>query len=128
MLDWMIFSVPNAHILPLGTWLHSDFQDLLELYPTISRFGPRTVCDTLGSELPEDRNYVFLTCTLCLSESEVAQSCPTLSDPMDYSLPGYSIHGIFQARVLEGGAIAFSNSANAWSIIVCGASYMLSKS
>ena len=35
------------------------------------------------------------------SESEVAQSCPTLSDPMDCSLPGASIHGIFQARVLE---------------------------
>ena len=42
------------------------------------------------------------------SESEVIQSCPTLSDPMVCSLPG-SIHGIFQARVLEWGAIAFSN-------------------
>ena len=42
------------------------------------------------------------------SESEVVQSCPTLSDPMDFSLPGFSIHGIFQARVLEWGAIAFS--------------------
>ena len=42
------------------------------------------------------------------SESEVAQSYPTLSDPMDYSLPGSSIHGIFQARVLEWGATAFS--------------------
>ena len=42
------------------------------------------------------------------SESEVAQSCPTLSDPMDCSLPDSSIHGIFQARVLEGGAITFS--------------------
>ena len=42
-------------------------------------------------------------------KSEVAQSCPTLSDPMDCSLPGSSIHGIFQARVLEWGAIAFSN-------------------
>ena len=42
------------------------------------------------------------------SESEVTQSCPTLSDPMDFSLPGSSIHGIFQARVLEWGAIAFS--------------------
>ena len=42
------------------------------------------------------------------SESEVAQSCPTLSDPMDCSPPGSSIHGIFQARVLEWGAIAFS--------------------
>ena len=43
------------------------------------------------------------------SESEVAQSCPTPSDPMDRSPPGSSIHGIFQARVLEWGAIAFSN-------------------
>ena len=43
------------------------------------------------------------------SESEVAQSCPILSDPMDCSLPGSSVHGIFQARVLEWGAIAFSD-------------------
>ena len=42
------------------------------------------------------------------SESEVAQSCPTLRDPMDCSLSGSSIYGIFQARVLEWGAIAFS--------------------
>ena len=42
------------------------------------------------------------------SESKVAQSCPTLSDLMDCSLPGSSVHGIFQARVLEWGAIAFS--------------------
>ena len=42
------------------------------------------------------------------SESEVDQSYPTLSDPMDYSLPGSSAHGIFQARVLEWGASAFS--------------------
>ena len=41
------------------------------------------------------------------SESEFTQSCPTLSDPMDFSLPGSSVHGIFQARVLEWGAIAF---------------------
>ena len=41
------------------------------------------------------------------SESEVAQSCPTLSDPMDRSLPGSSIHGICQARVLEWVSIAF---------------------
>ena len=54
-------------------------------------------------------------------ESEGAQSCPTLSDPMDCSLPGSSIHGIFQARVLEWGAIAFSGSpqkkeADLWKI------------
>ena len=45
------------------------------------------------------------------SESEVAQSSPTLSDPMDCSLPGSSIHGIFQAKVLEWAAIAFSNDS-----------------
>ena len=44
------------------------------------------------------------------SESEVAQSCLTLSNPMDYSLPGSSAHVIFQTRVLEWGAIAFSES------------------
>ena len=43
------------------------------------------------------------------TESEVTQSCPTLSDPMDCSLPGSSVHGIFQARVLEWVAIAFSD-------------------
>ena len=46
-----------------------------------------------------------------MRESEVAQSCPTLRDPMDCSLPGSSIHGIFQARVLEWGAIAFSTES-----------------
>ena len=50
----------------------------------------------------------LLECMKVKSESEVAQSCPTLSDPMDCSLPGSSVHGIFQARVLEWDAIAFS--------------------
>ena len=50
------------------------------------------------------------------SESEDAQSCPTLSDPTDCSPPGSSIHGIFQARVLEWGAIAFSEHS-AWHIV-----------
>ena len=44
------------------------------------------------------------------SESEFSQLCPTLSNPLDCSLPGSSIHGIFQARVLEWGAISFSNA------------------
>ena len=52
--------------------------------------------------------HFLLQCIKMKSESEVAQSCPTLSDPMDCSPPGSSIHGIFQARVLEWGAIAFS--------------------
>ena len=54
--------------------------------------------------------HFLLQCMKVKSESEVDQSCPTLSDPMDYSLPGSSIHGIFQARVLEWGAIAFSKT------------------
>ena len=48
------------------------------------------------------------------SESEVAQSCPTLSDPMGCSLPGSSIHGIFQARVLEWGAFYFYLMLNSY--------------
>ena len=52
--------------------------------------------------------HFLLQCMKVKSESEVAQSCPTLRDPMDCSLPGSSVQGIFQARVLEWGAIAFS--------------------
>ena len=57
--------------------------------------------------------HFLLQCMKVKSESEVAQSCLALSDPMDCSPPGSSIHGIFQARVLEWGAIAFSD------IIIC---------
>ena len=52
--------------------------------------------------------HFLLQCMKLKSESEVAQSCPTLCDPMDCSPPGSSTHGIFQARVLEWSAIAFS--------------------
>ena len=45
-------------------------------------------------------------------KSEVAQSCPTLCDPMDCSLPGFSVHGIFQARILEWVAISFSRKSS----------------
>ena len=54
--------------------------------------------------------HFLLQCMKVKSESEVTQSCPTPSDPMDCSPPGSSIHGIFQARVLDWGAIAFSIS------------------
>ena len=53
--------------------------------------------------------HFLLQCMKVKSESEVTQSCPTLSYPMDCSPPGSSIHGILQARVLEWGAIAFSD-------------------
>ena len=53
--------------------------------------------------------YFLLPCMKVKSESEVAQLCPTLRDLMDCSLPGPSVHGIFQARVLEWDAMSFSN-------------------
>ena len=55
--------------------------------------------------------HFLLQCMKVKSESEVAQSSPIASDPMDCSLPGSSAHGIFQARVLEWGAIAFSKES-----------------
>ena len=69
----------------------------------------RLLCpwDSLGKNIGVDCHF-FLQCMKVKSESEVAKSCPTLSNPMDCSPPGFSVHGIFQARVLEWGAIAFS--------------------
>ena len=63
--------------------------------------------DSQGKNTGVGCNFL-LQSTKVKSESEVAQSCPTLSDPIDCSPPGSSIHGIFQARVLEWGAIAFN--------------------
>ena len=54
--------------------------------------------------------HFLLQCMKVKSESEVAQSCPTLRDPMNCSLPGSCIRGIFQTRVLDWGAIAFSDT------------------
>ena len=51
------------------------------------------------------------------SESEVTESCPTLSDPMDCSLPDSSVHGSFQARVLEWSAIAFTREVKDWEML-----------
>ena len=76
-----------------------------------------TLCDPIDGSLPGSPRpwdspgkntgvgyHFFLQCMKVKSESEVAQLYPTLSDPMDCSLPGSSVHGIFQARVLEWGA------------------------
>ena len=85
-----------------------------------SRQSCPTLCDPIDSSPLSSRPWdspgkntgvgchFLLQCMKVKSESEVAQSCPTLRDPMDCSLPGSSIHGIFQARVLEWGATAFS--------------------
>ena len=73
-----------------------------------------TLCDRIDSSPPRLRKntgvgrHFLLQCMKVKSESEVAQSYPTLRDPMDCSLPGFSIHGTLQARVLEWVAIAFS--------------------
>ena len=64
--------------------------------------------------------HFLLQCMKEKNESEVAQSCPTLCDPMDCSPPGSSVHGIFQARILEWVAIAFSRD-----ICVCMCKYIL---
>ena len=88
----------------------------------LSRFSRFQLCatptDSSPTRLPcpwdsQGKNFgvgchFLLQCMKAKGESEVAQSCPTLSDPMDCSPPSSSIHGIFQAKVLEWGAIAFS--------------------
>ena len=63
--------------------------------------------------------HCHLQCMKVKKESEVVQSCPTLSDPMDRSLPGSSVHGIFQARVLEWGANTFSNLSSSIPQLIC---------
>ena len=80
------------------------FVDLIFLTLEYVGIPPIAIC-SYSSRFPEERaRYSFVT----KSESEVAQLCQTVSDPMDCSLRGSSIHGIFQARVLEWVAIAFS--------------------
>ena len=61
--------------------------------------------------------HFLLQCMKVKNESEVAQSCLTVSEPMDCSLPGSSVHGIFQARVLEWGATAFSVVLTRWTFV-----------
>ena len=87
-----------------------------------------TLCDPIDSSPPGSWDspakntgvgcHFLLQCVKVKSESEVTQSCPTLCDPMDCSLPGSSIHGIFQARVLEWVAIAFSVTMNGTTVNV----------
>ena len=76
-----------------------------------------TLCDPIAGSPPSlgffrQEHWSGLPLPFPMHESEVAQLCPTLIDPVDCSLPGSSAHGIFQARVLEWGAIAFSGKAD----------------
>ena len=97
-----------------------DVEAKLELLLLLSHFSYVWLCGRQSTRLPRPWDspgkntgmgcHFLLQCMKVKSESEVAQSCPTLSEPMDCSLPGSSVHRIFQARVLEWGAIAFSGS------------------
>ena len=108
LVDYEGYSISSKRFLPTAAAAKS-----LQSCPTLC--NPTDGCPP-GSPVPgilQARRRVgchfLLQCMKVKSESEVAQSCPTLSDPIDCSLPGSFVHGIFQARVLEWGAIAFSN-------------------
>ena len=94
---------------------------LLQLPSRFSRVRLRATPETAAHQAPPSLGFsrqehwsgLLFPSPMHESESEVAQSCPTLGDPVDCSLPGSSVHGIFRARVLEWSAIAFSgNYAN----------------
>ena len=99
-LEWVAVSFSNACMHAccvtsvMSDSLRSHRQQPTRLHPW----------DSPGKNTGVGCHFLF-QCIKVKSESEVAQSCPILSDPMDCSLPGSSIHGIFQARVLEWGAI-----------------------
>ena len=112
--------VPERQSLGLEGWtvLLDEFSMLLLLLSRFSRDSVRPhrrqptrlprPWDSPGKNTGVGCHFL-LQCMKVKSESEVAQSCPTLGDPIDCSPPGFSVHGIFQARVLEWGAIAFSD-------------------
>ena len=111
LLHWQADSLPPSHLrshLPSVAAAAASLQSCPALYDPIDGSLPGSrPWDSPGKNTGVGCHF-FLQCIKVKSESEVAQSCPTLHDPMDCSLPGSSIHGIFQARVLEWGAIAFS--------------------
>ena len=102
--------VPRNHLWWRARFLRSATAKSLQSCPTLCdpRQQPtRLPCpwDSPGKNAGVGCHFL-LQCIRVKSESEVTQSCLTLSDPKDCSLPGSSVHGIFQARVLEWGAIA----------------------
>ena len=107
-MDWE-FGISRCKLLHIE-WIN---QKAL-LYNLLSHFSRRRQSTRLPRpwDSPGKNTGVgclfLLQCKKVKSESEGAQSCPTFSDPMDCSLPGFSVHGVFQAKVLEWGAIAFS--------------------
>ena len=119
LIPWIYLSLPlyNHKGIDLGhTWM------LLLLLSCFSRVRLCVTPQTAAHQAPPSLGFsrqehwsgchFLLKCLKVKSKSEVAQLCLTLSDPKDCSLPGSSIHGIFQARGLEWGAIAFSAYLN----------------
>ena len=105
------FCHPVFHLILITTLLRhaKSLQSCPTLRDPIDGSPPGSRCpwDSPGKNTGVGCHFL-LQCMKVKSESEVAQSCPTLSDPMDCSPPGSSVPGIFQARVLEWGATAFS--------------------
>ena len=123
MCAWITYTLKYLHYKRYDLFFNQEnpVQSYRVLLLLLSRFSRVRLCATpqtaahqvppsLGFSRQEHWSGLPFPSPMHESEkwSEVAQSCPTLSDPMDCSLPGSSIHGIFQARVLEWGAIAFS--------------------
>ena len=107
----------TTEVQPSHVWRTQDMIRALPLLLLLSRFSRVQFCATsqmAAHQAPPSLGFSRqehcsgLPIPSPMHESEVAQSCPTLSDPMDCSLPGSSVHGILQARVLEWVAIAFS--------------------
>ena len=121
IMRWSVFSssvTACQHHVP-SMWERHITSQVFFLLLLLSHFSRVRLCATaqtaahqappsLGFSRQEHWSGLPFPSPMHESESEVAQSCLTLSDLMDCSLPGFSVHGIFQARVLEWGAIAFS--------------------
>ena len=99
-------TLPSLVLEPTRGTTHSSACRGCEKDAICTPYSPRAPARTSGPGLMS--KSPVLPCRQKESESEVAQSCPTLCDPTDSSPPGSSVHGIFQARVLEWGAIGFS--------------------
>ena len=104
----------------MGLYINDEIKmKLAQLCLTLTLYDPMeyTVHGILQARIPEWVAFPFSKESSqprdgTQSESEVAQSCPTLCDPVDCSLPGSSIHGILQARILEWVAISFSRGSS----------------
>ena len=127
--SWQVFrrcNSPSSSPLSIGGHVCHGAHNFYDKYSSLHDFvtpaaakslqSCPTLCDPIDGSPPGSRSLGFsrqehwsgLPFPSPIHESEVAQSCPTLCDPTDCSPPGSSVHGVFQARVLEWGAIAFS--------------------